>query len=336
MNILVTGGAGYIGSATVRALMEAGHRPVVFDNLSKGHRGAVPQGVPFYKADIHQTETLIEVIKEHHIDAVVHFAALSLVGESGSKPMEYYTNNVAGTMSILKAMIACEVKNIVFSSTAAVYGEPGVSPISEEVPKHPINVYGRTKLMVETILWDYQQAYGLRPIALRYFNAAGAVPTGEIGEDHTPETHLIPIVMQVANGQREKITIFGEDYQTPDGTCVRDYIHVYDLAKAHVLALDSLQNGGPTGPFNVGYGKGYSVKEVVDACEQAVGKPIPRAIGARREGDPASLVADSTKIQSQLGFLPQYDDLQIIAGHAWKWHAAHPNGYGEERREKDR
>lgn len=336
MNALVTGGAGYIGSATVRALMEAGHQPVVYDNLSKGHRGAVPAGVPFYQADIHQTERLMEVMQRHQIDAVVHFAALSLVGESGANPMEYYTNNVAGTLSILQAMRNCKIRNIVFSSTAAVYGEPDVSPIPEETEKHPINVYGRTKLMVETILWDFEQAYGLRPIALRYFNAAGAIPTGEIGEDHTPETHLIPIVMQVANGQRERITIFGEDYPTPDGTCIRDYIHVYDLAKAHVLALDSLQNGGPTGAFNVGYGKGYSVKEVVDACEQAVGKPIPRAMGARREGDPASLVADTSRIQRELGFTPQYDDLLTIAKHAWKWHQGHPEGFQDDETAKDR
>jgi UDP-glucose 4-epimerase len=269
-------------------------------------------------------------LQENEIEAVIHFAAFSLVGESGKVPLDYYTNNVCGSLSLLIAMLQAGVDKLVFSSTAAVYGEPEKVPIEEADAKLPVNVYGRTKLAVEGMLADFEQAYGLRSIALRYFNAAGALPDGSMGEAHSPETHLIPILCQAALGQREAVTIFGDDYNTPDGTCIRDYVHVCDLAQAHILALESLQNGADGARYNVGYGHGFSVKEMVDAAKKASGVDFKVELGARRDGDPATLIADATAIKKGLGWQPQYDDLDAIMAHAWAWHAAHPNGYEDE------
>ena len=326
MNVLVVGGAGYIGSHAVRKLTDAGHHVLVYDNLSRGHREAVPDGL-LIEGELTDTATLTRVLTEHGIEAVMHFAAFALVNESVNDPALYYQNNVVATLSLLEAMRLADVKKFVFSSTTATYGEPDQVPISEDTPQRPTNPYGFTKLVIEQALADYAEAYGMGYAALRYFNAAGAHPDGTIGEDHEPETHLIPIVLQVALGQRDSITIFGNDYQTSDGTCVRDYVHVNDLADAHLKALDKIRPS--TGIcLNLGTGRGTSVREIIDACREVTGHAIPEKIGQRREGDPSELVADASRAQDQLGWKPQYVDVRSIVETAWRWHQLHPNGYG--------
>jgi len=326
MNILVTGGAGYIGSHTVKQLADRGHRVVIYDNLSKGHRAAV-SGFVLIEGDTSNREKLSEVFCNYGIEAVVHFAAFSLVGESAVEPKRYFYNNVVNSLCLFDTMLESRVGRIVFSSTAAVYGEPEETPVTEDCPQNPANVYGASKLMVERILQSYARAYGLKYMSLRYFNAAGADPSGTIGEDHNPETHLIPIVLQAAMGLREQVQVFGSDYQTPDGTCIRDYIHVTDLAEAHILALEALQDGAPSGAYNLGNGNGFSVREVVETAQMVTGKPVPVTDAPRREGDPAVLVAGSEKIKKELGWRPRYTDLAGIIRSAWKWHRTHPNGY---------
>jgi len=325
MRILVTGGAGYIGSHTVRQLIKNGFETAVLDNLLKGHRESIA-GVPFIQADLRDEDGLRKVFSEGAFDAVVHFAALSLVGESMKDPAAYYENNVCGTLNLLNALRESGVNKIVFSSTAAVYGEPESVPITEDIHKEPVNVYGRTKLAIERILQDFFAAYGLRYVALRYFNAAGADEKGDIGEDHAPETHLIPIIFEAINGRREAVTVFGNDYDTKDGTCIRDYIHVNDLASAHVLALKHLLDGGGPETFNLGNGKGYSVLEVINAVEKTTGFKVPCNIGARRAGDPAVLIASYEKIKGRLGWEPKIG-LDEIVSSAWAFHKTHPNGY---------
>ncbi|WP_295238908.1 UDP-glucose 4-epimerase GalE [Veillonella sp.] len=326
MNILVTGGAGYIGSHTVRALQKAGHTPIVLDNLSRGHVESLPAGVEFINMDI-ADPALVNLLKEKQIDGVMHFAAHSQVGESMTNPVIYYENNVVGSFHLIESVRQAGVKYFVFSSTAAVYGEPEVVPIKEDARLAPTNVYGRTKLMIEQMLQDYSQIYGLRYVALRYFNAAGADSSGEIGEDHTPETHLIPLILEAALGKRPNITIFGTDYDTADGTCVRDYIHVNDLASAHILSMEYLRDGGASNYFNLGSGNGFSVKEIVDTTKTVTGVDFPVAIGERRAGDPGTLIASSEKAQTVLGWKPVYSDVTQVIKDAWQWHQGHPNGY---------
>lgn len=325
MNVLVTGGAGYVGAAAVKALAAAGHQVWVYDNLCTGHRAAVPPDI-LIEADLFDSQRLRQALREHSIDAVLHFAAFAYVGESVSDPARYYHNNFGGSLSLLEAMRAEGIWRIVFSSTTATYGVPSRSPIAEDTPQHPINPYGFTKLAVERALADYAAAYGLGYAALRYFNAAGAAADGSHGEDHRPETHLIPLVLQVALGQREKIVVFGSDYPTPDGTCVRDYVHIDDLAAAHVLALDHLQPGQGL-QLNLGTGRGFSVREVVDACRRITQHPIPEELGPRRAGDPPELVADASRAQGVLGWQPRYREIEAIIETAWRWHRANPNGY---------
>lgn len=324
--ILVTGGAGYIGSHTVRELRERGADVVVYDNLSTGHVESIGD-TPFVKGDLFDTELLCKTLREYNVDAVIHFAAYSLVGESMTNPAKYYHNNVAGTLALLDAMLAENVKYLVFSSSAATYGDCGDGLITEDSPQNPTSVYGQTKLMMEQFMQDYDKAYGMKYVALRYFNAAGAHLSGEIGEAHNPESHLIPLILQVPNGKREQINVFGEDYPTHDGTCIRDYIHVTDLADAHIKALEYLKNGGKSTYYNLGNGNGFSVKEVIDTVERVVGAPIKRQIVDRRAGDPASLVASSEKIQKELGWKPRYANLETIVASAWKWHSTHKDGY---------
>ncbi|NQS75388.1 MAG: UDP-glucose 4-epimerase GalE [Peptococcaceae bacterium] len=326
MNILVIGGAGYIGSHTVLELLNRGHRVVVLDNLSKGHRAAVG-GIEFVHGDTGDTRLLGETFKKYNIEAVVHFAASSLVGESVQQPAAYYQNNVVKGLALLDAMVNSGVLQLVFSSTAAVYGEPVEVPISEEHPTLPTNPYGATKLAFEGAMRWYSGAYGLRYASLRYFNAAGADPAGKIGEVHHPETHLIPLVLKAAVGSGTNLVIFGTDYPTPDGTCVRDYIHVNDLAVAHALALDALAAGRDTAVYNLGNGNGYSVLEVIRTAEEVVGKPIDVKYGPRRPGDPAVLVAGSGRIKKELGWRPRFADLKSIIETAWSWHSSHPAGF---------
>lgn len=328
MNILVCGGAGYIGSHTARQLLNAGYDVLVLDNLSKGHLPAIGDA-PFVKVDILDKPALNQVFLNSKIDAVMHFAAHSLVGESVTRPDIYYRNNVVGTLNLLEAMHKAGVKHFIFSSTAAVYGEPLQIPITEDHPTVPTNPYGATKLAVEEILRWFGQAYGLKYIALRYFNAAGADEAGDIGEDHNPETHLIPLVLKAAHGLLPEIRVFGTDYSTPDGTCIRDYIHVADLADAHVLALERLLDGGASDVYNLGNGSGFSVREVIRAAEEVVGRPIPTVEEKRRPGDPAVLVASADKARRELGWQPRYSDLKTIISTAWKWHRVHPEGYGK-------
>ena len=327
MKILVLGGAGYIGSHVARQLAQRGHTPVIFDNLRKGHRQAAGD-IEFIYGDLQDVQLLEDLFAQQKFDAVMHFAAHSLVGESVKHPDWYFRNNVANALNLLDAMRRHNVNNLVFSSTAAVYGEPREIPISEDHPKAPTNPYGESKLMVEMILQRYRKAYGLRSTSLRYFNAAGADPSGEIGEDHRPETHLIPLVLQVALGQREKIFVFGTDYDTPDGTCIRDYIHVNDLADAHILAVEALAEGAEGGVYNLGSGQGFSVQEVIDVAEKVVGRSIPREETDRRPGDPARLVASSQRIRDELGWEPKMTNLEDIIATAWRWHSTHPNGFG--------
>ncbi|MDG5471178.1 UDP-glucose 4-epimerase GalE [Jeotgalibacillus sp. ET6] len=328
MTILVTGGAGYIGSHAVLALKRRKVKVVVLDSLQTGHEGAVDPEVPFYSGDLRDSAFLDRVFEAHKIEAVIHFAANSLVGESVTDPLKYYDNNVGGAISLLQAMNRHEVKKIVFSSTAATYGEPESSIIEEKDPTVPTNPYGETKLAIEKMLKWSADAYGIHSICLRYFNVAGADPEGERGEDHDPETHLIPIVLQVALGQREKISVFGNDYPTPDGTCIRDYIHVADLVDAHLLAIEKLENlPEQAAVYNLGNGKGFSVMEVIEAARAVTGHSIPAAIEKRRAGDPAMLVASSAKAEQELGWSPKIPELQDIIQSAWNWHQAHPEGY---------
>jgi len=325
MIILVTGGAGYVGSHASRMLATAGHEVWVYDNLSLGHREAVAEG-RLIEGDLHDGELIEQVLGEKSIDAVMHFAALTQVGESVSDPASYYNNNVLGAFSLLEAMRRAGVKRFIFSSTTATYGEPETIPITEKEPQQPINPYGFTKLVIEKVLADYSSAYGLAYAALRYFNAAGAHPDGDLGEDHDPETHLIPIVLQVALGQRDQITIFGSDYSTPDGTCVRDYVHVDDLAQAHLAALDRLQEGEGL-RLNLGTGRGNSVREIVEASRRVTGCEIPVVEGERRPGDPPILVADASLARQVLDWEPRYTDIEQIIQTAWNWHRSHPHGY---------
>lgn len=329
MSILVLGGAGYIGSHTVQALVEAGRDVVVADNLSTGFKKSVNPKARFYEADIRSRPDMEIVFNNEDIEGVIHFAASSQVGESMKDPLKYYDNNMIGTKILLDTMVAHGIDKIVFSSTAATYGEPERVPILESDHTEPTNCYGETKLSMEKMMKWVSNAHPLRYVALRYFNACGAYPDGHIGEAHNPETHLIPLILQVPLGQREKIMVFGDDYQTPDGTCIRDYIHVCDLAQAHILALDYLLDGGKCDVFNLGNGVGFSVKEVIDRARQVTGHPIPAEIAPRRAGDPAQLIASSDKAKNVLGWKPQYDDLATIISSAWKWHQSHPHGYGE-------
>jgi UDP-glucose 4-epimerase len=320
--VLVTGGAGYIGSHAVLALKEAGYRVVVLDNLVYGHLDIVETvlDVEFVHGDISDRPLLDQVFQTYPIDAVIHFAAYAYVGESVTNPAKYYRNNVVGTLTLLEAMVQAEVFKIVFSSTCASYGNPHQIPIPEDHPQSPINPYGMSKLMVEQILEDFDRAYGLRSVRFRYFNAAGADPQGRLGEDHSPETHLIPLVLLTALGQRDHITVFGTDYKTPDGTCIRDYIHVTDLADAHILGLKYLLDDGETSVFNLGNGEGFSVKEVITAAREITGLPIPVEEGPRRAGDPAILIGSATKARKVLGWDPQYNQIEVILEHAWRWH----------------
>lgn len=323
--ILVTGGAGYIGSHCARILTDEGYNVVVIDNLVKGHREAV-KDFKFYNGNIGDASLLDTILTENKIDGVVHFAAYSIVPESMKQPFDYYYNNVYESMMLFNSLVKHNVKNVVFSSTAATYGSCGIDYISEAVPTNPVNTYGETKLSIEKMLRWFNVAYGLNHICLRYFNVAGSYHTGEIGEDHNPETHLIPLVLKVANGQSESIKIFGNDYPTPDGTCIRDYIHVSDLIQAHIKALKYTMATNESDVFNLGSGSGSSNLEIVNMARKVTGHPIPSIFEARREGDPAILVASSKKAEEILGWQRQYD-LEGIISTAWKWHSTHPNGY---------
>ncbi len=325
MNVLVVGGAGYIGSHAVRMLGQAGHEVWVYDNVSRGHREAVPTG-KLIVGEVADRAKLVASMRDKRIDAVMHFAAFALVNESVTDPSLYYRNNVIAALELLDAMREANVMRIVFSSTTATYGEPAIVPIPETTPQQPINPYGFTKLVIEQALADYAAAYGLAYAALRYFNAAGADPSGEIGEDHEPESHLIPIVLQVALGQRENITVYGDDYPTPDGTCIRDYVHVCDLADAHLRALVRLEAGKGI-CLNLGTGRGTSVREIIEACRTVTGHPIPEVMGSRRAGDPPELIADARRAKAELGWVPKYQEVQSIVETAWNWHQKHPRGY---------
>lgn len=327
MTILVLGGAGYIGSHTVYALIEKGVDVVVIDNLETGHIEAVHEKARFYKGDIRDRAFVDSVLDKEKIDAVIHFAANSLVGESMVNPLKYYDNNVNGTKVLLQSMVAHGLDKIVFSSTAATYGEPEKVPILETDRTEPTNTYGETKLVMEKMFKWTDRAHGLKYVSLRYFNACGAHVSGKIGEAHSPETHLIPLILQVPLGQREYISIFGDDYDTSDGTCIRDYIHVTDLAQAHILAVDYLMKGNESNIFNLGNGVGFTVKEVIDTARKVTGHEIPAKIAERRAGDPARLIASSDKARQVLLWKPEHADLEEIISTAWNWHKNHPNGY---------
>lgn len=327
MTILVLGGAGYIGSHTVYELIDNGEDVVIIDNLLTGHKEAIHPKARFYKGDIRDREFLDDVLKKEKIDAVIHFAACSLVGESMEKPLKYYDNNLCGTKILLDSMVANGIDKIVFSSTAATYGEPEKVPILETDRTEPTNTYGETKLSMEKMFKWVGKAHGLRYVSLRYFNACGAHISGQIGEDHNPESHLIPLILQVPNGKREYISIFGDDYDTKDGTCVRDYIHVTDLAQAHILAVKYLQSGNESNIFNLGNGVGFTVKEVIDTARKVTSHPIPAKITPRRAGDPAQLIASSEKAKEILGWTPEHNSLEEIISTAWNWHKNHPNGF---------
>lgn len=329
MRILVLGGAGYIGSHTALELVKAGNEVVIADNLVTGYRKAIPEGAKFYKGDLRDFDFLNKLFQQEKIDAVIHFAAYSLVGESVTNPLKYYDNNLYGTKVLLEAMVKNNVGKIVFSSTAATYGEPENIPILESDRTCPTNPYGETKLAMEKMFKWTAEAHGLRYVSLRYFNACGADESGTIGEAHNPESHLIPLILQVPNGKRETISIYGTDYDTPDGTCIRDYIHVTDLAQAHILAVQYLNNGGESDIFNLGNGVGYSVREVIETARKVTGHPIPATETSRRAGDPARLIASSEKAKSVLGWKPVHDSLEEIISSAWNWHKNHPNGYDE-------
>jgi UDP-glucose 4-epimerase len=318
MKILVVGGAGYIGSHMVKRLGQMGCEVTTLDNLSSGHRDAVLCG-DFVHGDMANQALLADVLQPGRFDAVMHFASFIQVGESVQKPAMYYANNVTNTLHLLDAMRAAGVQRFIFSSTAATFGEPQYTPIDERHPQAPINPYGRSKLMIEQVLEDYDRAYGLKSVCLRYFNAAGADPDGQLGERHEPETHLIPLVLQAASGRRADIAVFGRDYDTPDGTCIRDYIHINDLCEAHWLALQSLAQGADSQRYNLGNGAGFSVQEVIDAAIRVTGRPIAMHDAPRRHGDPARLVADATLAQQQLGWTPKFPELETIVAHAWGW-----------------
>ncbi|MFC4714231.1 UDP-glucose 4-epimerase GalE [Planococcus dechangensis] len=330
MSVLVLGGAGYIGSHAVYQLIEQGESVVVVDNLETGHRKAVHPEAIFYQGDIRNADFLNEVFEKEAISEVVHFAANSLVGESMENPIKYFDNNVYGTQVLLKAMIDHDVKKIVFSSTAATYGEPEAVPITETMPTNPGNAYGETKLTMEKMMKWTALAHGLKFVSLRYFNVAGARETAEIGEDHRPESHLVPLILQTALGQRAEITVFGDDYNTPDGTCIRDYVHVEDLIRAHLLALDYLKQGGESDIFNLGSSQGFSVNEMISAARAVTGKEIPVKVGPRRAGDPSVLIASSDKARKVLGWNPDFTSVTKIIEDAWNWHSANPNGYEKE------
>lgn len=327
MKLLICGGAGYIGSHMVKRLLEKNIEPVVADNFATGHRQAVPEDVSLYQGDIRDGAFLDKIFRENKIEGVIHFAADSLVGESMKVPLKYFDNNVGGMQSLLEAMVKAEVDKLIFSSTAAVYGEPESIPIEEEDRKQPVNPYGESKLMMERMMRWVCLAHGLRYVALRYFNAAGAAADGTIGEAHPVETHLIPLILQTALGQRDHITIFGDDYPTQDGTCIRDYIHVTDLADAHLLAMKYLLDGRESAAFNLGNGTGFSVREMIEAAERVTGKPLKVELGQRRLGDPAQLVASGKNARRALGWRPEYTSVEAIIATAWRWHSAHPEGY---------
>ena len=327
MNILVTGGAGYIGSVTTERLISRGHRVVVLDNLATGHLGAVHPEAAFVRADVADKNAVSRAVREHEVEAALHFAAFSLVGESMREPFKYFDNNSAGTLRLLETLVNENVTRFVLSSTAALFGLPERLPIAEDAAIKPGSVYGESKWLIERMLGWLKETSGLGYTTLRYFNAAGA--SARYGEDHDPETHLIPLVLQVAAGEREGIQIFGDDYPTPDGTCVRDYVHVQDLAEAHLLAVEALEPGEGHA-YNLGNGQGFSVQEVIEVCREVTGRPIPTHLAPRRPGDPAALVADSRLIQRELGWRPRYTELRDIVASAWAWHQAHPDGYGSE------
>lgn len=329
MRLLVLGGAGYIGSHTAVELLDRGHEVVIADNLITGYKQAVPKEAVFYQGDIRDYDFLNNLFKTERIDAVIHFAAFSLVGESVTNPLKYYENNLYGTKVLLQAMIDNNVDKIVFSSTAATYGEPENIPILESDRTCPTNPYGETKLAMEKMMKWSANAYQLRYVSLRYFNACGAHKSGKLGEAHNPESHLIPLVLQVPNGKRESVSIYGTDYDTPDGTCIRDYIHVTDLAEAHILAVEYLMKGGESNVFNLGNGVGYSVREVIETARKVTGHPIPAVEIPRRAGDPARLVASGEKAKTVLGWEPKITSLEDIIRSAWVWHSTHPNGYNE-------
>ena len=325
--ILVTGGAGYIGSHVVKELHRQGHQPIIYDNLQTGHQKAVKDDL-FIEGDLSDQERLRETFHSYHIEVVMHFAADCLVGESVKNPLKYFNNNVRNSLQLLEILEENKIRKFVFSSSAAVYGEPKKIPIPEEHPCIPTNPYGETKWIFEKVLQNFQNLGKLNYISLRYFNAAGADPEGELGEDHSPETHLIPLVLKAAlNG--DFVPIYGTDYETPDGTCIRDYIHVTDLAQAHILAFNKLEQGGMSGIYNLGNGNGYSVREVIETAKKVTGKNIAAVESSRRPGDPARLVASSEKIRKDLGWVPKFPDLETIIKTAWKWHQKHPNGYAD-------
>ncbi|MBF2664779.1 UDP-glucose 4-epimerase GalE [Listeria seeligeri] len=327
MSIIVLGGAGYIGSHAVAELVNRGYNVVVVDNLKTGHKEAIHEKAKFYQGDIRDKDFLSSVFDRETVDGVMHFAASSLVGESMEEPLQYLNNNVYGTQILLEVMEQFGVKNIVFSSSAATYGEPEQVPIIESMPTNPESTYGDTKLIMEKMMKWCDKAYGMKYVALRYFNVAGAKSDGTIGEDHQPESHLVPIILQVALGQREKLAIYGDDYNTPDGTCIRDYVHVEDLIDAHIRSLEYLGNGGESNIFNLGSSKGFSVQEILVAARSVTEKTIPAEVVARRAGDPGILIASSDKARKILGWEPKYTDIKDIIATAWKWHESHPNGY---------
>ncbi|MEK4150830.1 UDP-glucose 4-epimerase GalE [Carnobacterium sp. FSL E2-0243] len=330
MTVLVLGGAGYIGSHAVDQLITKGYDVAVVDNLKTGHKESLPDKARFYQGDIRDKAFMEDVFTKENIEGVIHFAASSLVGESMEIPLDYFNNNVYGTQVVLEVMEKYNVKSIIFSSSAATYGEPKVIPIEETAATNPESTYGETKLMMEKMLKWCDKAYGMRFVALRYFNVAGAKLDGTIGEDHNPESHLLPIILQTALGQREKFTIYGEDYETPDGTCIRDYVHVVDLIDAHILALEYLQAGNSSNTFNLGSSTGFSVKQMLEAAREVTGKEIPATVVSRRAGDPSTLIAASDKAREVLGWKPQYTDVNKIIESAWNWHGKHPEGYGGE------
>jgi UDP-glucose 4-epimerase len=329
MAILVTGGAGYIGSVAVEDLQNKGEEVVVLDNLVYGHRDAVNEKAAFYEGEIGDSELVEKIVREHRVESCMHFSAFAYVGESVEQPQKYYENNFVQTINLLDALLKNDVKKFIFSSTCATYGEPQYVPIDEKHPQHPVNPYGWSKFMVERVLADYDKAYELKFVALRYFNACGA--SERCGEDHNPETHLIPLILFAAQGKRESIAIFGEDYPTPDGTAIRDYIHISDLSQAHLLALEHLRRGGNSEFINLGNGGGYSVREVIDAARRVTGKNIEAVVAPRRAGDPSRLVANAAKARDVLGWNPQFPEIEKIIESAWRWHEAHPKGYLNER-----
>ena len=329
MNVLVVGGAGYIGSHCVRQLVAAGHRPVVLDNLVFGHRSAVCAEIPFYDADLGNQEIVGQILRDESIELVMHFAAFAYVGESVTEPRKYYNNNFVATLRLLETMLDNGVKKFVFSSTCATYGEPQSLPIVETLPQAPINPYGQTKLDVENCLKSFAHAYGLSFAAFRYFNAAGAAEDGTIGEDHQPETHLIPLVFDAATGRRDHIKIFGTDYDTPDGTCLRDYVHVDDLSRAHIAAFEKLETPGASHFYNLGTGRPNSVREIIDAVEAVTGLKVPVIDDGRRAGDPPALYADSSKAQNELGWEIKFTEVKEIIETAWRWHQAKPDGFSD-------